>query len=187
MTHPELPITMEEQVSGISQEDIAEHTRRLEMVETRFSALPGQPSIIYWDSSNDTVVSICPVPQVGLVTVMLDHLNFVVIAHRAQRPGVEFVPFSKDEAAKYIEQAANKIDFGALVESDEITSAQYHLALDAKGYADSHGIGYKAIICVPVSAEILSMNLGIAIAQGDAAKRIQESLHTQRTDKEHLQ
>ncbi len=142
---------------------------QLEMVELRYSAIPGQPSIIYWDSSNDTVVSICPTPQLGLVSVMLDTLNFVAIAHR---PGTEF---SKEDAAQYFERAANKIDLGQLC-GDEAESVEYKLALDANAIQDSSGTGYRAIMCVPVSRDLFEHNLSLAMMQGKAAAKIAESM-----------
>lgn len=142
---------------------------QLEMVELRYAAVPGQPSIIYWDSSNDTVVSICPTPQLGLVSLMPDTLNFIAVAHRPSQD------FSKEDAAEYFERAANKIDLGQLC-GDEAESVEYKLALDATPTQDSNGTGYRAIMCVPVSAELFSQNLSLAMMQGLAAKKIAEAM-----------
>lgn len=138
---------------------------QLEMVELRYAAIPGQPSIVYWDSSNDTVVSICPTPQVGLVAVMPDTLNFVAIAHR---PGTEF---SKEDAAEYMEKAANKIDLAQLADI-ETDTVEYKLALDATPATNATGTGYRAIMCVPVPNEIFMQNLNLAMLQGQAAAKI---------------
>lgn len=142
---------------------------QLEMVELRYSAIPGQPSIIYWDSSNDTVVSICPTPQVGLVRVPPNTLNFVVIAHRATGD------FTKEEAISYMEKAANKIDLGELA-PQSADSVDFSLAVDTTPVSSGVGTGYRATICVPVSEDIFKKNLSIAMMAGMAAKRIADSL-----------
>lgn len=150
---------------------------KLEMVELRYSAVPGQPSIIWWESNTDTVVSICPVPQVGLVSVMLDTLNYVAIVHQpksADRPAMD-----KDQAAKYIELAANQVDLGELapVGAEDVT---YKLALDSTPMIDAEGgVGFRGILCVPVTSELFKMNLQLLMTQGLAAKRIAESMEPQ--------
>jgi hypothetical protein len=138
---------------------------QLEMVELRYAAIPGQPSIIYWDSSNDTVVSICPVPQIGMIKIMPNTLNFVITAHRV---GTDF---SKEDAVKYMELASNKIDLADLAGAD-IDSIEYRLALDADAVTSEAGVGYRAIMCVPVSTEVFMHNLNLAMLQGQAAAKI---------------
>lgn len=149
--------------------DFYKPNSQLEMVELRFSAIPGQPSIIYWDSSNDTVVSICPSPQLGMVSVMLDALNFVAVAHRPNKE------FTKEEAAEYIEKAANKIDLGELI-FDGAEQYEYKLALDPVAVEDATGKGYRGVLCVPVSRKIFEQNVNLAMLQGLAAKKIADSM-----------
>lgn len=141
---------------------------QLEFMEARFSAIPGQPSMIFFDPTNDTVVSICPTPQVGMVRTLLDHLNFVAVAHRVEGE------FTKEEAAVYIERAANLIDFGELVPTG-VQEATFNVALDTEATSNGLGTGYRAVICVPVSDEILIANLNLAILQGQAAQRVREA------------
>ena len=145
---------------------------RLEYVESRFSAIPGQPSIIFFEQETDTVVSICPVPQVGLVITMPDTLNYVAVAHRI---GGEF---NKEQAAQYIERAANMIDFGELV-APEVEQSTFQLALDPAGVTNDTGTGYRAILCVNVPSSIFQQNLNLAIMQGNAAQRIADSIYSQ--------
>lgn len=142
---------------------------QMEMVEARFSAIPGQPSIICFEAATDTVVSICPVPQVGLVMQQLNTLNYVCVAHRV---GGEF---TKEQAAEYIERAANLIDFDALVEEDtnELT---FQVALDPDASTADGATVYRAILCVPVSEERFKQNLTLAMLAGKAAARIAGTL-----------
>ena len=142
-----------------------EERTQLEYVESRFAAIPGQPSIIYFEASTETVVSICPTPQVGLVVAVPDALNFVAVAHRV---GDEF---TKEQAAEYMERAANLIDFSELV-GPGVMQAAFQVALDPKATTNDFGTGYRAILCIQVSAELLQKNLGLAVLQGQAAKRV---------------
>lgn len=141
----------------------------LEYVESRFSAIPGQPSIIYFEASTETVVSICPTPQVGLVVVMPDTLNYVAVAHRIAGE------FTKEQAAEYIERAANMIDFGELV-APGVEQSTFQLALDPAATTNDFGTGYRAILCVSVPSSIFDQNINLAILQGKAAQRIQEAM-----------
>lgn len=141
----------------------------LEYVESRFSAIPGQPSIIYCEASTETVVSICPTPQVGLVVVMPDTLNYVAVAHRLSGE------FTKEQAAEYIERAANMIDFGELV-APGVEQSTFQLALDPAATTNYFGTGYRAILCVSVPSSIFAQNINLAILQGKAAQRIQEAM-----------
>jgi hypothetical protein len=147
----------------------AERGPQLEQVEARYAALPGQPSIVYFEPATETVVSICPTPQLGMVAVMPNTLNFPVIAHRTGKV------FSKEDATKYMEIAANKIDLGQLC-GEEADSIEYSLALDSEPVQDAHGIGYRGIMCVPVSPQLFAQNLSIAMMQGLAAKKIAEAM-----------
>lgn len=144
---------------------------QLEFMEARFSAIPGQPSMIYFEASTETVVSICPVPQVGLVAPLPDTLNFVAVAHRVKGE------FTKDQAAEYMEQAANLIDFGELVPAG-VQEASFQVALDPKATTNDFGTGYRGILCIPVSAELFQKNLGLAILQGQAAQRVLDLVST---------
>jgi len=152
------------------EERAADKHAGLKFTEARFSAIPGQPSIVYWDSSNDTVVSICPTPQVGLVAQLPDTLNFVTVAHRPKGE------FTKDQAADYIEHAANLIDFGELV-STEAQEATFNVALDS-AITNDFGTGYRGILCIPVSAELFKKNVSLAILQGQAAQRVLDLVAT---------
>jgi len=144
---------------------------QLEMVELRFAAIPGQPSILYWDSSNDTIVSICPTPQIGLVSVLPNTVCFVATVHRAKTTADSF---TKDDAADYIERATNKIDIEQL--AGDVEEATYNLALDTNAITDAQGTGYRAVICVPCTPDIFEKNLSLAMMQGQAAKRIAEAM-----------
>lgn len=137
----------------------------MELVETRFSAIPGQPSIVFFEAATDTIVNICPVPQVGLVMEQLNTLNYVCIAHRV---GADF---TKESAANYIERAANLIDFDSIVptEASELT---FQVALDPEANKTDNCTAYRAILCVPVSEEVFQQNLSLAMLAGKAAARI---------------
>lgn len=151
------------------EERAATQRNGLEFMEARFSAIPGQPSMIYFEAATDTIVSICPTPQVGLVAATPDCLNFVAVAHRVKGE------FTKDQAAEYMEQAANLIDFGELVPTG-VNEATFQVALDPAQVVSGLGTGYRAILCVPVEAEILRKNLSLAILQGQVAQRMEELL-----------
>jgi hypothetical protein len=143
----------------------------LEFMEARFSAIPGQPSMIYYEHATETVVSICPVPQVGLVAPLPDTLNFVAVAHRVKGE------FTKDQAAEYMEHAANLIDFGELV-GPGVTQATFQVALDPTATTNDFGTGYRGILCIPVSTELFKKNLSLAILQGQAAQRVLDLVAT---------
>jgi hypothetical protein len=153
------------------EERAADKRTGLEFMEARFSAIPSQPSIIYYCHATDTVVSICPTPQVGLVAELPDTLNFVAVAHRVKGE------FNKDQAAEYIERAANLIDFGELVGPD-VTQATFQVALDPTATTNDFGTGYRGILCIPVSAELFKKNLSLAILQGQAAQRVLDLVAT---------
>lgn len=140
----------------------------LELMEIRLSAIPGQPSIVYWDSSTDTVVSICPTPQVGLITSLLDHLNFAVTCHRAKGE------MTVDMAVDYVRQALDLIDvseLGSDLSRDQLT---YKLAVNSEPVKSDKGIGFRIVICVPVTPEVLRMNTHLATVQATAANLIQD-------------
>jgi hypothetical protein len=157
-----------------TKERAADKRAGLEFMEARFSAIPGQPSIVYYCHATDTVVSICPVPQVGLVAQLPDTLNFVAVAHRTK--GEFNRDFTKDQAAEYLEQAANLIDFGELV-SIGAQEATFNVALDS-AISNDFGTGYRGILCIPVSAELLKKNVSLAILQGQAAQRVLDLVAT---------
>lgn len=142
---------------------------QLALMEARFSAIPGQPSLIYFEAATATIVSICPTPQVALVSSLPDTLNFVTIAHR---PAGEF---SKDDAIQYMERAANMIDFAELVPAD-VKEFTFQVALDPEAVTNEAGVGYRGVLCIPVSKAVLNQNLSLAILQGKAAQRVAELL-----------
>lgn len=145
-------------------------------VESRFAAIPGQPSLIYCSQDLQTVVSICPTPQVGLVSAMPNTLNYVTTCHQNGDT------LTQDKAAELMEYAANKLSLDALMEasSDETLpdEVSYQVAIDPTPVKSEAGIGYRAVLCVPCTEDIYWKNVNLALHQGFAAKRLAD-LHNQ--------
>lgn len=144
-------------------------------VENILGAIPGQPTILFWDAVADVVVSLCPTPQFGLVTAFPDNLNYCVTV-----TGPKISQLSKEDAPMFIERALNTLNLGSLVnpgsEVGEDSSLTYRLATNPTPEVSDDTISYRAIVCVPVSPEILHMNIELAKLQYAAAKKVEDSL-----------
>lgn len=140
------------------------------LVEGLFAALPGQPSLLFWDPEQDIAVSICPTPQVGLIPQFPDRLNYVAVM---VAPITLKDIFTKDYATEWLEIAINSMNLSALVDGmDPESEMEYALAVTPEAEVLDTTISYRGVICVPVLERILRMNINLARMQAAAAERI---------------
>lgn len=145
----------------------------MHIAEGLFAAIPGQPSLLFWDAEHDIAVSICPTPQIGLIPQFPDRLNFCAVM---VAPVTLKDIFTKDFATQWLEKAINSMNLSALVDGMADGELTYALAVTPEADIKDTTISYRGIICVPVAESILRMNISMAQMQGAAANRIEATV-----------
>jgi hypothetical protein len=145
-------------------------TINLTQVAARFATLPGHASLIYFDKDTDTIISICPTPMLRFP----NRLSYTFSAHRVGGP------FDWEDAAKYVELAVSKFDWGIVPvggshDINLVPGAEQPPSVDIRTVVtnkDDSGIYHAGHLCLDISEAVFEMNLVVATLQGVIADRL---------------